>query len=231
MTSHTLARVRNLFLVLLFINIVFFGWARWVDRPREAAAMAAATRSTAAVPALELTHVPPKPAAPPEPTTHCRSIGPFVDAATATPTADGLRARGLTPRPRSVDTTIPDGYWVYVEDLKDATARRKVIATLNANGIKDAAAMGDEAERVSVGVFADQRHAVRRAEQVQSLGFKATLSLHQKTLSSNWLDVDLQPNDADPTAIEPPAPSPANSKPAPVEPVRVVDCPAKPAAS
>ena len=226
MTWHTLARVRNVFLLLLFINVVFFGWSRWVDRPRDGAAVAA-TRSAAAVPALELTQAPVKPAAPPEPTTHCRSIGPFVDAAAAAPTADALRARGLLPRPRSVDTTTPDGYWVYVEDLKDAAARRKVISTLNANGIKDAAAMADEAERVSVGVFADQRHAVHRAEQVQELGFKPVLSLHQKTISVDWLDVELKPNDADPTAIATgPTMSPKAAGP---EPVRVVDCPAKPA--
>jgi hypothetical protein len=222
--------VRNLFLALLLVNVVFFGWSRWVDRPRDAT-LAAAMRSPAAVPSLELTQVSAKPVAAPEPATHCRSIGPFADAAEAIPTADGLRLRGLQPRPRGVDTTIPDGYWVYVEDLKDAAARRKVISTLNANGIKDAAAMGDEAERVSVGVFADQRHAVRRAEQVQELGFKATLSLHQKTISSNWLDVDLKPNDADPTAVTPPEQPSANPKAPPSEPVHVVDCPAKLAAS
>jgi hypothetical protein len=229
--AYTL-RVRNVFLLLLFVNVVFFGWSRWVDRPRDAAL--GATRSVTALPALELTQgqpVPPGPAKPamsPESATHCRSIGPFTDAAAATPTADGLRARGLQPRPRSVDITTPDGYWVYVEDLKDAAARRKVISTLNANGIKDAAAMADEAERVSVGVFADQNHAVHRAEQVRELGFKPVLSLHQKTLSNNWLDVDLKPNDADPIAIAPTAPPAANSK---TEAVHIVDCPSKPAAS
>jgi hypothetical protein len=203
--------VRNLFLLLLALNVVFFGWSRWVDRPHDAAA---AGMSSPTVPALELTQLPAKSAAPAastEPSTHCRSIGPFADAAAASSTLDALRSHGLQPRSRTVETMVPDGYWVYVEDLKDAAARRKVISTLNANGMRDAAAMADETERVSVGVFADQRHAVHRAEQVQELGFKPVLSVHQRTISTAWLDVDLKPNEADPTS----------------ESARVIDCPIK----
>jgi hypothetical protein len=167
---------------------------------------------------------------PPAPATHCRSIGPFADAAAASATVEELKARGLQPRSRSVDTAIPDGYWVYVDDLKDAAARRKVLGVLTANGMRDAASM-DEAERVSVGVFADQRHAVHRAEQVQELGFKPVLSLHQRTLSNLWLDVDLKPNDADPTPVTPPAsPAAPNAKSAPPEPLHLIDCPAIPTA-
>jgi hypothetical protein len=217
--------VRAVFYLLLLVNVVFFAWSRWVDRPRDSAA---ASTHTAGMPALELAHVPAKPAPPPEPATHCRSIGPFADAAAASATADALKARGLQTRPRNVDTSVPDGYWVYVEDLKDAAARRKVLNVLNANGMRDAAAM-DEAGRVSVGVFADQRHAVHRAEQVQELGFRPVLSLHQRTISNAWLDVDLKPNDAEPTPVAAPGPSaPVNPKSAPPEPVRVIDCPAMP---
>jgi hypothetical protein len=227
MTSPTLAAVRPAFFVLLFVNIVFFGWSHWVDRPHDATA--AITRA-AVVPSLELTQGPPKPAAPAlPPDTRCRSIGPFADAGAASPTADALRALGLQPRPRNVDTSSPDGYWVYVEDLKDAAARRKVITALNASGIKDAVAMSDETERVSVGIFADQRHAVHRAEQVQELGFKPVLSLHQKTVTNAWLDVDLKPNETDPAAVASTTPPPANSKAPAPDPIRVMDCPAKPA--
>jgi hypothetical protein len=228
-----LLTVRTVFFVLLFANVVFYGWSHWVDRPHDAVAATAARASS--VPSLELTQGSPKPTPPAAvPTdTRCRSIGPFADAGASSATADALRARGLQPRARNVDTSSPDGYWVYVDDLKDAAARRKVLTTLNANGIKDAVAMSDETERVSVGIFADQRHAVHRAEQVQELGFKPVLSLHQKTVTNAWLDVDLKPNDADPAAVPPtaPTPPPANTKAATSDPIRVVDCTAKPATS
>jgi hypothetical protein len=219
--------VRNIFLFLLVLNVAFFGWARWIDRPHD---VAVASSSSPSVPSLELTQLPPTPPAPTAPPTHCRSIGPFADAAAAAGTADALHSHGLQPRARNVDSLVPDGYWVYVEDLKDAAARRKVISALNAAGMHDAAAM-DEAERVSVGVFSDQKHAVHRAEQVQELGFKPVLSVHQRNVSTAWLDVDLKPNDPDLTPVSPGAAASgtaANAKAAtPAENVRVIDCPAK----
>jgi hypothetical protein len=227
LTSHKLARVRNVFLVLIVLNVAFFGWARWIDRPHEAAVAAAPGR---AVPALELTQLPATAPATAAPLTHCRSIGPFPDTAAAAATADALRSRGLQPHERSVNTTVPDGYWVYVEDLKDAAARRKVISTLNAAGMRDAAAMPDEAERVSVGVFSDQRHAVHRAEQVQELGFRPVLSVHQRSVSTAWLDVELKANESDPTPVTPAnasASSASNAKSLTTETVRIVDCPVK----
>ena len=217
--------MRNVFLLLLVSNAVFFGWSQWIDRPRDAAA---ASTSRPAVPALELTQLPSPPPASAASPTRCRSIGPFADAAAAAGTAESLRSHGWQPRARSFETTVPDGYWVYVEDLKDAAARRKVIATLSAAGMRDAAAM-DEAERVSVGVFSDQRHAVHRAEQVQELGFKPTLSVHQHSVSTAWLDVELKPGDPDPTPVQPASSvlTPPGAKASPPESVRVIDCPAK----
>jgi hypothetical protein len=208
--------VRNLFLGLLVVNIVFFLWTRWVDRPHDAPPT---TANAPTVPALELIAVPPP--LPAVPSTHCRSVGPFADAAAAASAADALRTRGLQPRTRNAESSLPDGYWVYVENLKDAAARRKVISTLNAAGMKDAAVM-DEAERVSVGVFSDQRHAVHRAEQVQELGFKPTLSVHQRTTSTPWLDLDLKASDQDP-ALE--GLELGSGKGA--DPIKVIDCPAK----
>jgi len=213
--------VRNLFLGLLVANIVFFLWTRWGDRSHDTTAVGA---NAPTVPALELTQVPPPSTPPPAPTvpaTRCRSVGPFADPAAAGSAADVLRSHGLQPRTRNVESSVPDGYWVYVEDLKDTASRHKVIATLNAAGMKDAAAM-DEGERVSVGVFSDQRHAVHRAEQVQELGFKPTLSVHQRTTSTPWLDLDLKPSDQDPA---PESLGAGGSKAA--DPVKVIDCPAK----
>lgn len=215
--------MRNLFLTLLVVNVVFLLWTGWVDRPRD---VAGATPEID-VPMLELTALP---AAAAPPATHCRSIGPFADAGAAAGTVDSLRARGLPSRERDVDGAIADGYWVYVEDLKDLSARRKMIATLTAAGIRDAAVMPDESERVSIGIFSDQKHAIHRAEQVQELGYKPTLSVHQHAVSLLWLDVDLKNGDPDPTPIQPPAPPTAKKDAAPPEPVKIIDCPVKAAA-
>jgi len=188
--------VRNIFLALLFANAVFFGWAHWIDRTHDPVPT---TNVLASVPALELKALPAAPASPVRAVAlRCKSIGPFADSAALNSAVETLHSHGLQGRVRAVESSVPDGYWVYVEGLKDAAARRKVISALNSAGMKDAAAM-DESERVSVGVFSDQRHAVHRAEQVQELGFKPTLSVHQKVTSTPWLDLDIKPSDPDPT--------------------------------
>jgi len=207
--------VRSLFFALLFVNLAFLAWSFWgrTTLPRVAAAVPAAT----AVPVLEL--VPASPAsASSDPATRCRSIGPFADASLASAAADTLRSHGAQPRDRVVETSVADGYWVYIGQLT-AAAQRGVLARLNAAGIHDAASMTqpEQSDRVSVGFFGDQTHAVRRAEQVRQLGFKPVLDLHHLTVTAHWLDVNLSATDPDlqPRQFQ-------NSAP-----LQVADCPVK----
>ncbi|MFI4869709.1 MAG: SPOR domain-containing protein [Steroidobacterales bacterium] len=184
--------MRNLFLALLFANLAFLAWSHWVGRPPQPALVKPAA---AAVPMLELVKLPPVSAASPS---RCRSIGPFADAAAVAAATDSLRTHGWQPRDRSADSSVADGYWVYIGELT-AAAQRDVLARLNAAGIHDAASMTlpEQSDRVSVGFFSDQTHAVRRAEQVRALGFKPVLDLHQRSVSVHWLDVDLKASDPD----------------------------------
>jgi len=94
-------------------------------------------------------------------------------------------------------------------------------------GIHDAASMPqpEMSDRVSVGVFADQAHAVKRAEQVRALGFKPTLGLRQRTVPAHWLDFELKSGDSDPQPVEligtPIRPGLG------LGPVKLADCPAE----
>ena len=184
--------MRSLFFALLFLNLAFLAWGHWVSMPRGTVAAAPAAP---AVPTLELVKIAPANAASP---TRCRTIGPFPDASAVAAASDTMRAHGWQPRDRGVDSSVADGYWVYIGELT-AAAQRSVLARLNAAGIHDAAAMTqpEQSDRVSVGFFSDQTHAVRRAEQVRALGFKPVLDLHQRTISMHWIDVDLKASDAD----------------------------------
>jgi SPOR domain len=207
--------VRLIFAALLLLNIAFFAWAHWIDTPTHGAA---AVTPDASIPSLQLMHVgapsgtasgastaavtsSATTAADTAAPLRCRSLGPFVDEATTSAAAQRLQARGWTAHERNVESATPDSYWVYVSNLQDAAAQRRMIATLNAAGIRDAAIMTEPAQsdRVSVGVFADQAHAVRRAEQVRALGFKPTLQVHQRTLTQRWLDLELKVGDSDPS--------------------------------
>jgi hypothetical protein len=216
--------VRSLFFALLFVNLAWLAWAYWASPALPTLAAPAATAGTAAakvsaaVPLLELVPIDPASSAT---VTRCRSIGPFADAGAATVAGDMLRSRGWQPRDRNVETSVPDGYWVYIGQLTLA-AQRIVLARLNAAGIHDAASMTqpEQSDRVSVGFFGDQAHAVRRAEQVRELGYKPVLDLHRRSVSTHWLDVDLKTADSDP--------QPKQFQNA--AGLQVVDCPVKGAA-
>ncbi len=138
--------------------------------------------------------------------------------------ADRLRSRGFSPRDRSADTSNPNVYWVYIGELT-AEAQHRAIQTLSAAGIHDAAPMTqpEQSDRLSVGVFADQAHAVRRAEQVRTLGFKPTLGLRQRNVTTHWLDFEVKSSESDPQPADliGAAPRPAMG----LGPVKLADCP------
>jgi hypothetical protein len=209
--------VRGWLYTLLLLNIAFFGWAHWIDAP---AAAPAPPRVARTLPTLALVGAPPTaavadrsagsaqgPAARPPPAgpktpagERCRSLGPFADAANATRVAGLLHARALAPSERDVDVSVSDGYTVFIEQPGDAAAMHRALARLSGAGISDArAASGpDGHSRITFGVFPDQPHAVRRAEQARALGFKPVLDLHQSTVTTHWLDLQLQPNQPEP---------------------------------
>ena len=243
--------MRFVFLALMVANIAFFAWAHWIDGPapvpasashdasipplqigdRPAAAPNAAASASAAGGAASpgtgssVTGAAVAPATAPTLATaaRCRTLGPFEDANAANVVADRLRSRGFAPRDRSTETANPNVYWVYIGELTSEMQHR-ALQTLNAAGIRDAAPMTqpEQSDRISVGVFADQAHAVRRAEQVRALGLKPTLGLRQRNVTAHWLDFDVNPSATEPQTAEllGVAPRPSIS----LGPVKITDC-------
>ncbi|HEX4049484.1 MAG TPA: SPOR domain-containing protein [Steroidobacteraceae bacterium] len=131
----------------------------------------------------------------------CRSLGPFTSATLAAQMAARLKARGLAPADRSVAISINDGYTVYLSEPDgDADAQRRTLARLARAGIDDVHTMSGSQQqaRISLGLFADQARAVRRAEQIRQLGFKPALDIHQSSVTTHWLDLQLEPNEPTP---------------------------------
>jgi hypothetical protein len=205
-------------MAMLLLNFAFFAWARWIDDPAQ---LAAASTPDPSIPLLQLAQTGASAAAAPAASAvaapapaalaasaaaamRCRTLGPLSDEALAGTAAERLRSHGWNTRERNVESSINDGYWVYIGYLKDAAAQRRMIATLNAAGIRDAAAMTqpEQSDRVSLGVFADQAHAMHRAEQVRELGFKPVLQIHERAVNQHWLDFERKAAEADPEPAE-----------------------------
>jgi len=192
---------------------------------RATAAVSPAAATTAPMGSSTSVTAPPNTTAESAPSTRCRSLGPFDDVNAANAVADRLRTRGMNPRDRSADTVNPNVYWVYIGELT-VEMQRRAIQSLNNAGIHDAVSMTqpEQSDRVSVGVFADQAHAVRRAEQVRALGLKPTLGMRQRTVTAHWIDFELKPAEMEPSLTE--LTGPVVRTGIGLGPVKFSDCPA-----
>ena len=177
--------MRALILSLAFANLVFFGWARWIDQP------AGGVPSPAGVAALQLVPVIARSgAAAEQPALRCASLGPLTDGETAVAVGTALRARSLEPRERVSTGEAVDGYWVYIDNLGDADARARAMKRLAHAGIRDAAALASSGQ-ISVGLFSGEEGAKLRAAAVRSAGLEPIVKSRLRPVEEHWFDVEL----------------------------------------
>lgn len=209
--------MRIAFFLLLFANLVFLAWAEWIDVPQPAPS----NDLYAKLPRLKLVGEEPshnnRPSSgnggrarktalePPAPTAsaRCVSIGPFEDEAAVTGEASLLREKGLTGRQRSQQGEVSKGFWVYIGGLNSDRDVAQVMRTLQQSHVDDAKvvdASGDDAGRVSVGLFSDRERADRRAASLRKLGLEPVVSERKVPGRVFWVDIDVPPGVATPTA-------------------------------
>ena len=178
---------------LTLANLLFFGWARWIDLPvagHQAAAGAplqlAPMLSPGAIPAAHA-------AAGGDPGTgpaRCVSLGPLTDTVATAAVATALRARNLNPHGRQGPAVVNDGYLVYVDHLATAAARTRVLQRLSNGGVRDAAVL-PETDRVSVGLFNSKEGAEQRAARVRAAGLEPIIDARTHIITAYWLNVKL----------------------------------------
>jgi len=191
--------VRNAFIALLVVNLVYFAWAQWVDEPRTPPV----NEALAKLPRLKLiSELPPeqRPAVNTKTvlneTPACMSVGPFGDITNAAKAAGILTSKGFAPQQRAEEAGISTGYWVYVGGLKDDVEADKVRVSLENAGVKDALVMppsADAGRRISLGLFSDRVHADQRAASLKRMGFKAEVAEHKLPQVVYWIDLAPRP--------------------------------------
>jgi hypothetical protein len=171
--------IRIVVFVLVAANLLYFGWAHWVDRSDPAlTAVAAAPRQS------QLAAPPPPPAPAP-----CATIGPFDSELETLAAEQKLTAAGWGLARREVTEQRREGYWVYV-DTPNSTAQARTLNAIRASGMRDAFAMPDDPQfRVSVGVFQDEERAEDRASRVQKLKLDAVVKERMRDQQVIWIDV------------------------------------------
>jgi len=229
--------VRIAFFLLLFANLVFLAWAQWIDAPQPAPS----NDLYAKLPRLKLVGEEPshnnRPSSGsgsarktalqlPAPTAsaRCISVGPFENEAALTGETLLLREKGLTGRQRTQEGEVSKGFWVYIGGLKSDRDVAQVMRTLQQSHLDDAKAIqdsNDDTRRVSVGFFTDRERADRRAASLTKLGLEPQVSERKVPDTVFWMDIDVPPEAATPTA-------PELTGTAVLAPIEVAPCPQAP---
>ena len=179
--------MRTLLITLALANLLFFGWSRWVDKP------VVGQGPIAGVPAIRVVGEGAAPtaaaAAPAASAARCASFGPLPDEVVASVVGTALRARNFAPRERDVQTQQADGYWVYIDNLRDPGTRDLALKKLARAGVRDAAALTNSGQ-VSVGLFSAQAGANLRAAAVRAAGLDPVIEARTHQAKEIWFDVD-----------------------------------------
>ncbi|HEX8755619.1 MAG TPA: hypothetical protein VF745_04735 [Steroidobacteraceae bacterium] len=189
--------MRVLFFALLLANLLYMGWAEWIDVPAPPPAS-----SIAGLPRLTLVKELPADkraalakkmalaAAPPQ----CVSVGPFDDAAVAGQAAALLKTKSFAPQQRAAESPAIRRFWVYLDGFAGDAAVTRVLHKLERAGIDDAEAMPPEAggRRISLGLFTDHDRADRRAKLVRTMGLKPAITERMLPGTVYWLDLTVR---------------------------------------
>lgn len=177
--------MRVALLVLLLVNLAFFAWTQWLA-PRQAALPASPKVDAQRLQlASEATSV--------AANGSCVTVGPFATDQLAARARATLTDAGYPSVARDVETTVPAGYWVYLEAPTTEAAERRMLERLRRGGITDAAVVGDPgARRISLGVFQDETRAFSQSERVAKLQLLPQIVMQEKSSTSIWLDLTLK---------------------------------------
>jgi SPOR domain len=188
--------VRNVFLTLLFVNLAYFAWSHWIDKPPPPPV----NEGIARLPRLKLASEQPPP--PPRGNAAektaltvspgCLSVGPFGDVDNAARAAASLRGKGFDPRQRAEAGQGSLEYAVYVGGMKSETEAKRVLQNLKSKGFGDALMAADVEEagrRVSLGHFGERAPADERARAARVKGFKAEVAERRLSGTLYWLDL------------------------------------------
>jgi hypothetical protein len=193
--------VRNLFLLLVLLNLGLFAVARWVvpEPPAGRYEGPSITLSSEVDPQGTIPAASDEAASAqdgnrdPE-TERCVAIGPFIEPADTDAAMAKLVDAGFEPSVLDAEGEVWDGYWVYLEQIESTQVARQMLSALSDAGVEDAYIIpnSDSGILISLGVYSDISRAGAQAERVGRLGYEATITDRHKTAQTQWLEITLR---------------------------------------
>lgn len=182
--------MRNLVLVLILANLVYFLWTRSVSEPTIDTGVTRLAESELS-PVAKIAPAAKRTPAVSQNNEDCLSVGALTELPAAEEKLAMLRSAGVGAAIREATGEIFDGHWVQVLGLKDRAAARGALGKLKNGGIKEAYIAGD-AEigfSISLGLFKERPRADRIGQDAGALGVTATISDRTRPAEIFWIDV------------------------------------------
>jgi hypothetical protein len=200
--------MRNLLLLLLLANILYFVWGMFADsgsepgiaivdekdlgpplaatanRDAEAAASVGAVLGSGEPSDLEALVG-----------RTCVSVGPFRASEDADRASAEYSGEGMRTAQRSAQGQIFIGHSVQVVDVPTRDDGRRMLSKLHEGGLGDAFLVGNEEDglAISLGIFGNQANAEKVELQARSIGFEVDVSPMTRDATVFFVDVALPP--------------------------------------
>jgi hypothetical protein len=200
--------MRNLLLLLLLANILYFLWGRFVEAPEQ----------TGVVVVNESELGPPLNVSRPEVAEaatsvgavlgsgkpadlaalvgrSCVTIGPLKSQAEADAAVAEYERQGMRSSSRMTTGQVFVGHWVQIRDIPDRAAGNAMLDKLHNGGLGDAYLVSteDEGLKISLGLFGNKSRAERVELQARSLDLPAEITPRMRDAMVYFVDIGLPP--------------------------------------
>ncbi len=200
--------MKNLLLLLLLANILYFIWGLFVDKPVETGV--SVVNEADMGPALEISNTKIAEAATSvgavlgagQPSDlaavvgrSCVTLGPFKAATEADGALGDYEDQGMRVAVRSTQGQIFVGHWVQIRNIESREEGNAILNKLKEGGLGDAYLVptDDEGLKISLGLFGEMRRAERVELQAKSLDLAADISPRMREGTVFFVDIGLPP--------------------------------------
>ena len=209
--------MRNLLLLLLLANVLYYMWGSLVAEPNDngivlisesdlgpplqladAKSISSAvenSESMATTRSSELeVHV----------GRSCVTLGPLRESSEADGALAELEDEGLQGTVRATEGEVFVGHWVQIRDIPDRTSANEMLSTLKSGGLGEAYIVEtpEEGIRISLGLFGDLSGAERIELQAKSMGLPAEITARMRAATVFYVDIGLPPGRGASSLIE-----------------------------
>jgi len=209
--------MKNLLLLLLLANILYFVWELFVDEPLEAGV--AVVNESDLGPPLEISKTRIAKAAmsvgavlgsgkPSDLAAvvgrSCVTLGPFTTATLASGALADYEKQGMRASIRRTQGRVFVGHWVQIRNIENREIGNVILGKLKEGGLGDAYLVPtkDEGLKISLGLFGEMSRAERVELQAKSLGLPADITLRMREGTVFFVDIGLPPGKGASNMIE-----------------------------